>query len=86
MHRPKAAPAPSSLQSVKMRRSRQWTKIEMLSLCAPSSDLAFDLRVEFVQVKRDHFLEAARTIRKRITPDVLRALEAWRDQAGVKES
>jgi hypothetical protein len=38
------------------------------------------------QVTRDHFLSAAQSIRRRITPDVLEVLEAWRDQAGVTES
>lgn len=36
-----------------------------------------------LQVKQEHLERAAVDMRRRITPDMLDELEAWRDQLGV---
>lgn len=37
-------------------------------------------------VKKDHLLRSARTVRRRITPAMLRFFEQWRDQSGVRSA
>jgi AAA family ATPase len=37
-------------------------------------------------VKRDHLLHSARTVRRRITPEMLDYFEAWRDQSGIRSA
>lgn len=40
----------------------------------------------FRQVKRDHLIQAAKSVRKRITYDMIRYYERWRDQSGVRSA
>ena len=53
----------------------------MLSMCA--SALNFLMLAELIaQVQQSHLEHACRSMRRRITPEVLQELEAWRDQLG----
>ena len=46
-----------------------------------------DLPTFFVlQIGREHLLEAARTVRRRITPEVIQSYEEWRDQSGLRSA
>lgn len=37
-------------------------------------------------VKISHLLHSARTVRRRITPDMIRFFEEWRDQSGIRSA
>lgn len=37
-------------------------------------------------VRRVHFVQAAAAVRRRTTPEVVAAFEAWRDQSGVRSA
>ena len=39
-----------------------------------------------VQVKKEHLLHSARTVRRRITPEMIRFFDEWRDQSGVRSA
>ena len=39
-----------------------------------------------LQIGREHLLEAARTVRRRITPEVIQSYEEWRDQSGLRSA
>ena len=38
------------------------------------------------QVKRTHLEHSAKTVRRRITPSMVRFFEEWRDQSGVRSA
>jgi len=38
------------------------------------------------QVRREHFVEAAKSVRRRITPEVILEYEEWRDRSGVRSA
>lgn len=37
-------------------------------------------------VKREHLVHAAETVRRRITPQMIRFFEDWRDQSGIRNA
>ena len=37
-------------------------------------------------VKCEHLVHSAKTVRRRITPDMIDFFEAWRDQSGVRSA
>lgn len=39
-----------------------------------------------VQVRRAHFVQAAKSVRRRITPEVIQEYEEWRDRSGVRSA
>lgn len=41
--------------------------------------------VETLQIRMHHFVTAAESIRRRITPETIAFYEAWRDSADVRE-
>jgi AAA family ATPase len=43
-----------------------------------------DLNAAFV--KGAHLLHSARTVRRRITPEMIDYFEAWRDQSGIRSA
>lgn len=43
-----------------------------------------DLNAPFV--KKEHLLNSARTVRRRITPDMIEFFEQWRDQSGIRSA
>ncbi|CAO1623097.1 unnamed protein product [Sympodiomycopsis kandeliae] len=53
---------------------------EIVSICQDAGIRAMSDNIDAEAVEQRHFEDAARTIRKRITPDVIRSYEAWRDQ------
>jgi hypothetical protein len=38
------------------------------------------------QVRRKHFVTAAKSVRRRITPEVIQEYEEWRDRSGVRSA
>jgi len=57
---------------------------EIASICQEAALLAMNENVEAPFVARQHFLQAAKAIRRQITPDMVRFFESWRDQSGVR--
>lgn len=43
-----------------------------------------DLDAPFV--KRSHLVHSAKTVRRRITPEMIRFFEDWRDQSGIRNA
>lgn len=39
-----------------------------------------------LQVRREHFVTAAKMVRRRITPEVIQEYEEWRDRSGVRSA
>lgn len=38
------------------------------------------------QIGRQHFILAAKNVRRRITPEVIRSYEEWRDSSGLRSA
>jgi len=55
----------------------------MLPLSVLSSIPRFKLTC---QVKAEHLMESAQSVRRRITPDMIAFYESWRDQSGVRSA
>jgi len=53
---------------------------EVTSVCQDAALAAMSEDLNIPNVRMVHFAAAARSVRKRITPEVIRAYEVWRDQ------
>ncbi|KAL1412518.1 AAA+-type ATPase [Vanrija albida] len=59
---------------------------EVASICQDAALTTMNEDLEAPYVKREHLLHSARTVRRRITPDMIRFFERWRDQSGIRSA
>ncbi|WVQ95019.1 hypothetical protein IAU59_002111 [Kwoniella sp. CBS 9459] len=59
---------------------------EVAFVCQDAALAAMNEDLDAPYVKRSHLLHSARTVRRRITPDMVRFFEEWRDQSGVRSA
>lgn len=59
---------------------------EIASICQDAALSAMNEDIEIAAVARRHLSEAARTVRRRITPEVVREYEEWRDRSGLRSA
>ncbi|WVF67432.1 hypothetical protein IAT40_002188 [Kwoniella sp. CBS 6097] len=59
---------------------------EVAFICQDAALAAMNEDLDAPFVKRSHLLHSARTVRRRITPDMIRFFEEWRDQSGVRSA
>ncbi|WOO82216.1 AAA family ATPase AFG2 [Vanrija pseudolonga] len=59
---------------------------EVASICQDAALATMNENLEAPYVTREHLLHSARTVRRRITPDMIRFFERWRDQSGIRIS
>ncbi|GAA6012932.1 hypothetical protein JCM11491_006233 [Sporobolomyces phaffii] len=59
---------------------------EIASVCQDAALSAMNEDMNAPDIQRKHFVEAARTVRRRITPEVIQEYEEWRDRSGVRSA
>jgi AAA family ATPase len=59
---------------------------EVASICQDAALAAMNEDLDAPFVKKSHLLHSARTVRRRITPTMLRFFEEWRDQSGIRSA
>ncbi|BGP30639.1 AAA+-type ATPase [Rhodotorula toruloides] len=59
---------------------------ECASICQDAALSAMNEDMNTPNVRREHFVEAAKTVRRRITPEVIQEYEEWRDRSGVRSA
>lgn len=59
---------------------------EIASICQDAALSAMNEDIEIAAVARRHLYEAARTVRRRITPQVVQEYEQWRDRSGLRSA
>ncbi|WVR09537.1 hypothetical protein IAU60_006606 [Kwoniella sp. DSM 27419] len=59
---------------------------EVASICQDAALAAMNEDLNAPYVKRAHLIHSALTVRRRITPDMIRFFEKWRDQSGVRSA
>lgn len=59
---------------------------EVASICQDAALAAMNEDVEALYVGAEHLLHSAKTVRRRITSDMISFFEAWRDQSGVRSA
>ncbi|GAA5899427.1 hypothetical protein JCM8208_001643 [Rhodotorula glutinis] len=59
---------------------------ECASICQDAALTAMNEDMNTPSVRREHFVEAAKSVRRRITPEVIREYEEWRDHSGVRSA
>ncbi|GAA5832708.1 hypothetical protein JCM3766R1_004306 [Sporobolomyces carnicolor] len=59
---------------------------EIASVCQDAALSAMNEDMNAPNIQRKHFVEAARTVRRRITPEVILEYEEWRDRSGVRSA
>ncbi|WVW85544.1 hypothetical protein I302_107582 [Kwoniella bestiolae CBS 10118] len=59
---------------------------EVASICQDAALAAMNEDLDAPFVKKTHLLHSARTVRRRITPDMIAFFEEWRDQSGVRSA
>ncbi|GAA5934880.1 AAA family ATPase AFG2 [Sporobolomyces koalae] len=59
---------------------------EIASVCQDAALSAMNENMNAPDIQRKHFVEAARTVRRRITPEVIQEYEEWRDRSGVRSA
>ncbi|OCF57516.1 AAA family ATPase [Kwoniella mangroviensis CBS 10435] len=59
---------------------------EVASICQDAALAAMNEDLDAPYVKKSHLLHSARTVRRRITPDMISFFEEWRDQSGVRSA
>ncbi|KAM0788531.1 hypothetical protein ACM66B_001659 [Microbotryomycetes sp. NB124-2] len=59
---------------------------EIASICQDAALAAMNENIEAPFVGSKHFVESARTVRRRITPQVIREYENWRDSSGLRSA
>jgi len=57
---------------------------EIVSICQDAAIKAMAESFDAEEVHHCHLLASARTVRRRITPETLRAYEQWRDQVAIQ--
>ncbi|CAD6890309.1 unnamed protein product [Tilletia controversa] len=56
---------------------------EIMSICQEAGMMALAEDIDAAEIKQAHFEEAAKSVRKRITPALVASYEAWRDQQDI---
>ncbi|KAK0546575.1 AAA+-type ATPase [Tilletia horrida] len=56
---------------------------EIMSVCQEAGMMALAESVDAEKIRQDHFEQAARSVRRRISPAMLGSYEAWRNQQNV---
>ncbi|KAK4705011.1 AAA family ATPase, partial [Phenoliferia sp. Uapishka_3] len=59
---------------------------ELVSICQDAALNAMNEDIKARNIARKHFVEAARTVRRRITREVIQSYEDWRDQSGLRSA
>ncbi|BGP38636.1 AAA+-type ATPase [Rhodotorula kratochvilovae] len=59
---------------------------ECTSICQDAALTAMNEDMNTPNVRREHFVQAAKTVRRRITPEVIQEYEEWRDRSGVRSA
>ncbi|GAA6058781.1 hypothetical protein JCM10212_001897 [Sporobolomyces blumeae] len=59
---------------------------EVASICQDAALSAMNEDMNIPNISRKHFVEAARSVRRRITPEVIQEYEEWRDRSGVRSA
>ncbi|KAI5474649.1 ribosome biogenesis factor recycling AAA family ATPase [Pseudohyphozyma bogoriensis] len=59
---------------------------EIVSICQDAALSAMNEDLHCESIGRSHFLEAAKTVRRRITPEMVRSYEKWRDSSGLRSA
>ncbi|GEM06903.1 ribosome biogenesis factor recycling AAA family ATPase [Rhodotorula toruloides] len=59
---------------------------ECASICQDAALSAMNEDMNTPNVRREHFITAAKTVRRRITPEVIQEYEEWRDRSGVRSA
>nr|XP_018261557.1 AAA family ATPase [Kwoniella dejecticola CBS 10117]OBR83715.1 AAA family ATPase [Kwoniella dejecticola CBS 10117] len=59
---------------------------EVASICQDAALTAMNENLDAPFVKKSHLIHSAKTVRRRITPDMLSFFEEWRDQSGVRNA
>ncbi|KAM0754878.1 AAA-domain-containing protein, partial [Meredithblackwellia eburnea MCA 4105] len=59
---------------------------ELVSICQDAAMNAMNENLEALHIGRTHLLEAARTVRRRITKEMIESYEEWRDQSGLRSA
>jgi AAA family ATPase len=59
---------------------------EVASICQDAALAAMNDDLDAAYVKKEHLLHSAKTVRRRITPDMIHFFESWRDQSGVRSA
>ncbi|BGP01307.1 ATPase family gene 2 protein [Rhodotorula toruloides] len=59
---------------------------ECASICQDAALSAMNEDMNTPNVRREHFVTAAKTVRRRITPEVIQEYEEWRDRSGVRSA
>ncbi|GAA6002219.1 hypothetical protein JCM10207_003132 [Rhodosporidiobolus poonsookiae] len=59
---------------------------EVVSICQDAALAAMEADINAPSIKRDFFLAAAQSVRRRITPEVIAEYEEWRDRSGVRSA
>jgi AAA family ATPase len=59
---------------------------EVASICQDAALTAMNEDLNAAFVKGAHLLHSARTVRRRITPEMIDYFEAWRDQSGIRSA
>ncbi|KAI0927661.1 hypothetical protein AcV5_008138 [Taiwanofungus camphoratus] len=68
------------------RLTEGYSGAEIAALCQEAALLTMKRDINAPYVPHEAFLEAARAIKKQITPDVIAKYERWRDHAGAPEA
>ncbi|POY72553.1 hypothetical protein BMF94_4380 [Rhodotorula taiwanensis] len=59
---------------------------ECASVCQDAALEAMNEDMNTPNVRRAHFVQAAKSVRRRITPEVIQEYEEWRDRSGVRSA
>ncbi|WWC71496.1 uncharacterized protein I206_105454 [Kwoniella pini CBS 10737] len=59
---------------------------EVASICQDAALAAMNEDLDAPYVKKSHLIHSAKTVRRRITYDMLKFFEEWRDQSGVRNA
>ncbi|GAA6055469.1 hypothetical protein JCM3770_002843 [Rhodotorula araucariae] len=59
---------------------------ECTSICQDAALTAMNEDMNTPNVRREHFVQAAQSVRRRITPEVIQEYEEWRDRSGVRSA
>jgi AAA family ATPase len=59
---------------------------EVASICQDAALAAMNEDLDAPYVKREHLVHSAKTVRRRITPEMISFFEEWRDQSGVRSA
>jgi len=59
---------------------------ELAALCQDAALLTMKADFDAPFVPRDAFLQAARDVRRQITPETIAQFERWREQSGLKSA